>query len=64
MNLPRLSYAAADADKPLESGMILSIETTMGHPKRGFVKLEDTVLVTDTGYEAMGDGGRGWNTAG
>ena len=64
MNLPRLSYAAADADKPLESGMVISIETTMGHPKRGFVKLEDTVLVTDTGYEALGDGGRGFNKAG
>jgi Xaa-Pro aminopeptidase len=64
MNLPRLSYAGTDADKPLESGMIISIETTMGHPKRGFVKLEDTVLVTDRGYEAMGDGGRGWNKAG
>jgi Xaa-Pro aminopeptidase len=64
MNLPRLSYAGYDADRPLESGMVISIETTMGHPKRGFVKLEDTVLVTDTGYEAMGDGGRGWNKAG
>jgi len=38
----------------------------MNHPKRGFVKLEDTVLVTDTGagHEALGDGGRGWNRAG
>jgi Xaa-Pro aminopeptidase len=64
MNLPRLSYGAADADKPLESGMVISIETTMGHPKRGFVKLEDTVLVTDGGHEGMGDGARGWNSAG
>jgi Xaa-Pro aminopeptidase len=64
MNLPRLSYTAADAGRPLESGMVISIETTMSHPKRGFVKLEDTVLVTDKGYEALGDGGRGWNKAG
>jgi Xaa-Pro aminopeptidase len=64
MNLPRLSYDGADADKPLESGMVLSIETTMSHPKRGFVKLEDTVIVTDTGHEAVGDGGRGYNNAG
>jgi hypothetical protein len=28
------------------------------------VKLEDTVLVTDDGYEALGDSGRGWNMAG
>ena len=64
MNMPRLSYAAYDADRPLESGMVISIETTMAHPKRGFVKLEDTVLVTDGGHEALGDGGRGWNKAG
>jgi Xaa-Pro aminopeptidase len=64
MDLPRLSYAGYDADKPLESGMVISIETTMQHPKRGFIKLEDTVLVTDTGHEALGDGGRGWNRAG
>jgi Xaa-Pro aminopeptidase len=44
--------------------MVISIETTMKHPKRGFVKLEDTLLVTESGYEALGDGGRGWNSAG
>jgi Xaa-Pro aminopeptidase len=64
MDLPRLSYAAYDADRPLEAGMVISIETTMQHPKRGFIKLEDTVLVTDTGHEGLGDGGRGWNRAG
>jgi Xaa-Pro aminopeptidase len=64
MNIPRLSYTAYDADRPLEAGMVISIETTMSHPKRGFVKLEDTVLVTEDGYEALGDGGRGWNKAG
>jgi Xaa-Pro aminopeptidase len=64
MNNPRMSYTGFDENRPLESGMVISIETTMAHPKRGFVKLEDTVLVTDTGHEALGDGGRGWNTAG
>ena len=54
-------YPGYDADRPLEAGMVLSLETTMRHPKRGFIKLEDTVLVTDTGYEALGDGARGWN---
>ena len=29
--------------------------------KRGFIKLEDTVAVTDTGWEGFGDRGRGWN---
>jgi len=64
MNNPRLSYDNYDAGRPLESGMVISIETTMSHPKRGFIKLEDTLLVTDTGYEALGDGGRGYNKAG
>jgi len=36
----------------------------MGHPKRGFVKLEDTGVVTADGWEAFGDGARGWNKAG
>ena len=49
---------------PLEEGMVLSVETTLLHPARGFVKLEDTVVVTDDGYRAFGDGARGWNVAG
>lgn len=64
MNMPRLSYSAYDMERPLEPGMVISIETTMAHPKRGFIKLEDTILVTGTGHEALGDGGRGWNLAG
>ncbi|MET3348150.1 Xaa-Pro aminopeptidase [Bradyrhizobium japonicum] len=36
----------------------------MKHPKRGFIKLEDTVVVTATGHEIFGEGGRGWNRGG
>lgn len=61
---PRSSYEGYDKERPLESGYVISIETTMAHPTRGFVKLEDTILVTDDGYEALGDGGRGYNAAG
>jgi Xaa-Pro aminopeptidase len=57
-------YPGEDADRPLESGMVLSIETTLPHPKRGYIKLEDTVVVTDNGWESFGDGGRGWNRGG
>ena len=57
-------YPAYDAERPLEAGMVVSIETTMHHPGRGFVKLEDTVAVTEDGYEAFGDKGRGWNRGG
>ena len=58
---PRLTYSRSDMDKPLEAGMVLSIETTIHHPRRGFIKLEDTVAVTGTGWEAYGDTARGWN---
>jgi Xaa-Pro aminopeptidase len=64
MTLPRLSYTGYDTERRLESGMVISIETTMNHPERGLVKLEDTVLVTDSGCEGLGDAGRGWNIAG
>jgi Xaa-Pro aminopeptidase len=59
-----IPYPAYDADRPLESGMVISIETTIAHPRRGFIKLEDTVAVTDDGWEAFGDRGRGWNRGG
>ena len=57
-------YDDTDARLPLEPGMVVSIETTMKHPRRGFIKLEDTVAVTPTGYEIFGEGGRGWNRGG
>jgi Xaa-Pro aminopeptidase len=60
----RMGYDAYDASRPLEAGMVISVETTLQHPKRGFIKLEDTVAVTDTGHEIYGEGGRGWNRAG
>jgi Xaa-Pro dipeptidase len=44
--------------------MVLSIETTMTHPKRGFIKLEDTIAVTEEGCVGFGDQGRDWNRAG
>ncbi len=57
-------YDAYDATRPLETGMVVSVETTLLHPKRGFIKLEDTIAVTDTGYEIYGEGVRGWNRGG
>jgi Xaa-Pro aminopeptidase len=57
-------YDGYDADKALETGMVVSVETTVQHPKRGFIKLEDTVAVTDNGFEIYGEGGRGWNRGG
>jgi Xaa-Pro aminopeptidase len=57
-------YAPYDADRPLQPGMVISIETAMLHPSRGYIKLEDTLIVTDDGWEAAGDIARGWNIAG
>lgn len=57
-------YPADDAPLPLEAGEVVSVETTLKHPVRGFIKLEDTLIVTDTGHEIYGEGARGWNRAG
>jgi Xaa-Pro aminopeptidase len=59
-----IPYDDYDARLALEAGMVISIETTMKHPKRGFIKLEDTVAVTPDGYEIFGENGRGWNIGG
>ncbi len=59
-----IPYPATDADLPLEAGTVVSVETTLPHATRGFIKLEDTVVVTETGFEIYGEGMRGWNRAG
>ena len=51
-----MAYDPYDADQPLETGMVISVETTLHHPRRGFIKLEDTVAVTDAGFEIYGEG--------
>lgn len=59
-----VAYEGVDAAQPLEAGMVISVETTMLHPSRGYIKLEDTVAVTADGYEMFGQGSRGWNRGG
>ena len=49
-----------DNSRPLEAGMVLSIETDFEHPEVGRVKIEDTVVVTPDGSEGLGDLGREW----
>ncbi len=56
-----VAYDGVDAGRALEPGMVLSVETTMMHPRRGYLKIEDTVAVTADGYEMFGSRGRGWN---
>ena len=63
-NAGPVPYDNYDAKRPLDAGMVISVETTLQHPRRGFIKLEDTVAVTANGYEVYGDRARGWNRAG
>jgi Xaa-Pro dipeptidase len=58
-----VAYEGSDAETPFAPGMVLSVETTMLHPTRGFIKIEDTVAVTATGYELFGAANRGWTIA-
>jgi len=57
-------YPGTYENRPLEAGMVLSIETDMKNPEVGFVKLEDTIVVTRDGWEAYGDSGRDWTMGG
>jgi Xaa-Pro aminopeptidase len=57
-------YPAAHADRPLEPGMVISVETHVADAKLGFIKLEDALIVTEDGHEAIADVGRGWNVIG
>jgi Xaa-Pro aminopeptidase len=47
--------------RPLEAGMVISIETEFVHPEVGHVKIEDAVAVMETGCEGLGDLGRDWH---
>lgn len=59
-----IPYPADHADRPLRSGTVLSIETWSEHPVAGFIKLEDTLIVTDDGWSAPGDTGREFTASG
>ena len=41
--------------------MVLSVETTLQHPRRGLIKL---VAMTEIGHDVYGDRARGWHRAG
>jgi Xaa-Pro dipeptidase len=59
-----VAYPGKHENRELEAGMVLSLETDLRDREHGFIKLEDTILVTETGHEAFGDHGRCWNVAG
>jgi Xaa-Pro aminopeptidase len=51
---------APDNPRPLENGMVLSVETDFLHPDVGHVKIEDAIVVGESGCEGLGDIGREW----
>lgn len=55
---PRITLTT---ERPLEAGMVLSVETDFIHPEVGHVKIEDAVAVTERGCEGLGDAGREWH---
>lgn len=59
-----VAYEGVDAGEELAEGMVISVETTMLHPTRGFIKLEDTVAVTSEGFELFGNQNRNWTIGG
>jgi len=57
---PPVGHAATHRTRSLEAGMVISIETHLVVEGVGFVKLEDTVAVTQTGCTGFGDVARDW----
>src|SRR5215203_4145726 len=47
-NITRDPYGPEDGRRPLESSMVLSVETTLQHPRRGLIKL---VAMTEIGHD-------------
>lgn len=43
-------------DMPLQAGMVMTIEPGIYLPNIGGVRLEDTILITDEGYEVLSNG--------
>jgi len=50
---PTLRSEGPYSEMTLEAGMVITIEPGIYLPKIGGVRLEDTILITDTGYEIL-----------
>jgi len=55
---PRFSL---DEQRPLEAGMVVSIETDFLHPDVGHLKIEEAAVVTRDGSESLGELSRQWS---
>lgn len=50
---PRIHSIGQDAMRPLQEGMVITIEPGIYLPEVGGVRLEDTLVITKTGYENL-----------
>lgn len=51
--LPVVKSNFAAQDKKLESGMVITIEPGIYLPQEGGIRLEDTIVITENGYENL-----------
>lgn len=51
--LPRLRTGTPGAQQPLVPGMVLTIEPGIYLPGKGGVRLEDTIVITPSGYQSL-----------
>lgn len=50
-------HDVGDYDRPLEPGVVLTVEPGIYIPEEGIgVRIEDDILITETGYEILSDG--------
>ena len=57
-------YDDYDAHRPLETGMVISVETTLRIPSAASSSSRTPWSSPTTGYDIYGDGARGWNRGG
>ena len=53
LELGEFPYLAEGHDYPLEDGMVFALEPKMVFPGEGSVGIENTVVVTNEGYEVL-----------
>ena len=53
LELDELPVLASSFDMPLEPGMTIAVEPKIFFPERGGVGIENTYLITDTGFENL-----------